>query len=192
MLRCENDFKPEIIFFTHNEKSFFILQLCQNPLLSLFREEIMAGIDILADEAISLKLNAGKSTSDDGNFYLNSCPVITFYKNADPQVIIVDFGTGCEGKDRKVRSGRIIITSTKFKNATAECIKTFEDFYVDGKKIEGTLSKTTTLNLEDHIIVAEVEEDIAITFSDNEGTTNRKASLIRRNELNIIGISVIT
>jgi len=151
-------------------------------------EEIMVDIDALADEAINLKLNTEKSASDEGDFYLNSCPVITIYKNADPQVIIIDFGTGCEGKDGKVRSGKIFITSSKFENATAERVKTFEDFYVDGKKVEGIINKTITINLEDHTKVAEVEEDITITFPDDEGTARRISSMIRKYELNVIGV----
>ncbi len=151
-------------------------------------EEIMVDIDALADEAINLKLNTEKSASDEGDFYLNSCPVITIYKNADPQVIIIDFGTGCEGKDGKVRSGKIFITSSKFENATAERVKTFEDLYVDGKKVEGIINKTITINLEDHTKVAEVEEDITITFPDDEGTARRISSMIRKYELNVIGV----
>jgi hypothetical protein len=152
-------------------------------------EEIMTGIDALSEEAVNLKLSEGKSAFDEGDFYLGTCPVITFYKNADPQVIIIDFGTACEGKDGKIRSGRIIITSEKFDDGTSLRTKTFDDFYTDGKKVEGTVSKTFTLIPEDHIRVAEIEEDITITFPDNEGTVSRKANLTRRNELKVIGIT---
>ncbi len=151
-------------------------------------EEIMTGIDALSEEAVNLKLNEGKSADDEGDFYLGTCPVITYYKNASPQVIIIDFGNGCEGKDGKVRSGRIIITSEKFDNFTTVRTKTFDDFYVDNKKVEGTVVKNFTLNPEDHIRVAEIEEDITITFPENEGTVSRKANLTRRNELKVIGI----
>ncbi len=151
-------------------------------------EEIMTGIDALSEEAINLKLNEGKSADDEGDFYLGTCPVITFYKNADPQVIIIDFGNGCEGKDGKIRSGRIIITSEKFDNFTAVRNKTFDDFYVDNKKVEGAVVKNFTINPEDHIRVAEIEEDITITFPDDEGTVSRKSNLTRRNELKVIGI----
>jgi len=151
-------------------------------------EEIMVEIDALSEEAINLKLNTGKSVSDEGDFYLNSCPVITLYKNSDPQVIIIDFGAGCEGKDGKVRSGRIIITSAKFENATTERVKTFENFYVDGKKVEGTVNKTITFSREDHTKVAEVEEDITITFPDDEGTARRISSMTRQYELKVLGL----
>ena len=95
-------------------------------------EEIMVELDAMADEALSLKLNEGKSAVVEGDFYLSSCSVITIDNTSYPKVITIDFGTGCTGKDGKVRSGKIIITSTSFIDATSERIKTFEDFFVDG------------------------------------------------------------
>ncbi|MCE5347528.1 MAG: hypothetical protein LLG13_14760 [Bacteroidales bacterium] len=152
-------------------------------------EEIMVEVDALVEEAIDLKLNTEKSGIDDGDFYLNSCPIITYYKNADPQVIIIDFGTGCQGKDGKVRSGKIMISSSKFENATAERVKTFDDFYVEGKKVEGVVNKTITVDREDHIKVAEIEEDLTFIFPDDGGTAQRKAIMTRKYELNTLGVA---
>jgi hypothetical protein len=167
--------------FTADENELLVSQ-------ETLAEEIMVELDALAEEAINLKLNTTKEASDEGEFYLSSCPVITIYKNSDPQVVIIDFGTGCEGKDGKVRSGKIFITSEKFENATAERVKTFEDFYVDGKKVEGTVSKTITISLEDHTKVAEIEEDITITFPDDEGSAHRVSDITRQYELNLFGV----
>ena len=167
--------------FSMDENELLVMQ-------ETLTEEIMVEVDALAEEAINLKLNEGKSANDEGDFFVNSCPVITIYKNSDPQVIIIDFGTGCEGKDGKVRSGKIIITSSKFENATAERLKTFEDFFVDGKKVEGIVNKTITISLDDHTKTAILEEDITITFPDDEGTARRISSMTRKYELKIPGV----
>ncbi|MBN2864249.1 MAG: hypothetical protein JXN62_13860 [Bacteroidales bacterium] len=151
-------------------------------------EEILLDLDAIADEAINLKLNEGKSAVTEGDFYLGSCSVITIDNTSDPKVITIDFGTGCTGKDGKVRSGKIIITSTSFVNATSERIKTFEDFYVDGRKVEGVVNKTITISREDHSKVAEILEDITITSPEEGGTAHRVASLIREYQFNLLGL----
>jgi len=66
-----------------------------------------------------------------------------------PKVITIDFGTGCLGKDGKLRKGKIISTYTGPMfipgNTTTT---TFEDYNVDSFKIEGThmVENTSTSN----------------------------------------------
>lgn len=151
-------------------------------------EEIMVEVDAMADEAVGLKLNESKSVDYDGGSYFSSCSVITIDNTKDPKVITIDFGTGCEGKDGKVRSGKIIITSVSFDDAISERTKTFEDFYVDGRKIEGTVHKRITINRENHSRVAEIEEDITVTFPDEGGTAHRLTALTREYQYNIPGV----
>ncbi len=151
-------------------------------------EEILLEFDALSDEAVSLKLDAGKSDVAEGDFYLTSCSVITIDNTMDPKIITIDFGTGCTGKDGKVRSGQIIITSTSFENASAERVISFRDFFVDGRKIEGVVNKTITLDSQDHSRVAEILENITVTFPDEAGQCHRVASLIREYHFNKPGI----
>jgi len=151
-------------------------------------EEILVEVDAMADEAVYYKLNEGKSASVENHFYISSCSVITIDNTSDPRIITIDFGTGCTGKDGKSRSGKIIITATSFMDATSERKKTFEDFYVDGRKVEGVVNKTITINREDHSRVAEISEDITITFPEEGGTARRVASLIREYQFNIHGL----
>ncbi len=151
-------------------------------------EQILVEVDAMADEALSLKLNEGKSAVVEGDFFLSSCSVITIDNTSDPKVITINFGTGCTGKDGKVRSGKIIITSTSFTDATSERVKTFENFYVDGRKVEGSVNKTITVDRQDHSRVAEILEDITITFPDEVGTAHRVASLIREYQFNKPGV----
>ena len=59
------------------------------------------------------------------------------------KTIIIDFGEGCEGPHGRVRSGKIIITYTdrKFVSGAVHTM-TFENFYIDGKMVEGKRTRT--------------------------------------------------
>lgn len=151
-------------------------------------EETLLELDALADEAVNLKLNEGKSAVTEGDFYLSSCSVITIDNTSDPKVITIDFGTGCTGKDGKFRSGKIIITASSFVDATSERIKTFEDFYVDGRKVEGVVNKTIIIDREDRSRVAEIMEDITIIFPDEGVTAHRVAGLTREYRFELPGV----
>ena len=60
-----------------------------------------------------------------------------------PIIITIDYGEGCVGKHGRERKGKIIInyTDRRFVPGAVHVI-TFEDFYVDGKKVEGTRIRT--------------------------------------------------
>ena len=151
-------------------------------------EQTLVDLDALVDEAIGLKLLGLKSAAIDGFYYVNSCPVITMNLNATPKVMTIDFGTGCKGKDGKERSGKIIVTSTSLENFTIQRTKTFENFFVEGKKIEGTVTRTLTFDREDHSKVAIVKEDVTITFPDNGGKASRKSNMTREYQLFVLGV----
>ena len=94
----------------------------------------------------------------------NSCPVITYYRNSEPRKMIIDFGSECEGKDGKVRSGKIILISSSFEDMMVTRTKTFENFSVDGRGIDGQITKTFALVRENHSRIAEVAEELTITI----------------------------
>jgi hypothetical protein len=152
-------------------------------------EQTLVDLDALVDEALGIQFSFLKSTaSSEGDYYVNKCPVITSNLTANPKVVTIDFGTSCTGKDGKVRSGKILVSSTSVENFAFTRTKTFDNFYVDGKKIEGTITKSITLNREDHSKVAQVVEDVTITFPDNKGKATRKATLTRDYQLNVLGV----
>ena len=66
-------------------------------------EETLSDIDMLVDEALNLNFGGLKSAVIESS-YLGNCPVVTVNKDASPQVMILDFGTSCTGKDGKIRS----------------------------------------------------------------------------------------
>jgi hypothetical protein len=150
-------------------------------------EQSLVDLDALVEEALGIQLPFLKSATTDGNYYVNKCPVITADLTSTPKTITIDFGTGCTGKDGKVRSGKIIVTSATLENFSRETVRTFDNFFVDGKKMEGSVIKTITLNREDHSRLANIKEDVTITFPDNGGKISRKADMTREYQLFILG-----
>lgn len=149
-------------------------------------EETLADLDLLVDEAVDSNFSLLKSGSMQSAAYLTDCPVITVYKTAVPQVITIDFGTACTGKDGKVRSGKIIVTSTSFNTFPSVRDKSFDNYMVDGKKVEGSIAKTITKDQENNIRTAVIQENITITFPDGEGKATRVANLTRQYQRNTL------
>src|SRR5659263_355049 len=74
----------------------------------------------------------------------------------------IDFGTSCTGKDGRVRSGKILVSATSFKIFPSVRQKTFENFMVDDRKIEGTVIKTIQKDATNLIRTATVKENITV------------------------------
>ena len=147
-------------------------------------EEALADVDLLVDEAVDSNFSLLKSATIESSAYLNDCPVITVDKTATPQVMTIDFGTACTGKDGKVRSGKITVTSTSFTTFPSVRDRSFDNYSVDGKKIEGSVTKTITKDQVNNIRTAVLQENITITFPNNEGTATRVANLTRQYQRN--------
>jgi len=143
-------------------------------------EEALSDIDLLADEAIDSNSGQLKSATFANALYLSDCAVVTINNTVSPKVITIDFGTSCIGKDGKIRSGKIIITSDSFTTFPSVRNKTFDNYYVEGKKIEGTVVKTITKDQENNIRTAVISENITINFSNGEGTATRIANFTRQ------------
>lgn len=55
-----------------------------------------------------------------------------------PKTITIDYGTGCKGRDGKVRSGKIItVYSRPLVEPGAQAVTEFDNYYVDSVKVEG-------------------------------------------------------
>ena len=72
----------------------------------------------------------------------DSCPTITIsHPEAGiwPKIVTVDFGSGCSGFYENTRSGRIIIgiSGPRLEAGTKRTV-TFEDYYFNGIRVEGT------------------------------------------------------
>lgn len=70
-----------------------------------------------------------------------SCATITH--NREEKVITIDFGEGCVGLDGVLREGKIIITYTAhYLIPGAVITKTFEEYFVNEKQVEGFITIT--------------------------------------------------
>jgi len=87
---------------------------------------------------------------------VDSCPSISVVTSGNPWplTVTIDYGTGCTGSDDIVRSGRIIITQSALRVETGSVrTLTFNDFYFNGVKLEGTYTVTNTgLNENNNIV----------------------------------------
>jgi hypothetical protein len=144
-------------------------------------ELLLSDLDAFSEEVIEDQLFRLKSATLGTTNEEDSCPVITWDRDSEPRQIIIDFGSECEGKDGKVRSGKIIITSSAFEDMMATRTKTFEDFLVDGRSINGQITKTITLIRENHSRIAEVNEEVTITLDDKAAV--RTGTMTRTHEL---------
>jgi hypothetical protein len=86
------------------------------------------------------RMNPGTSGE---NARVNACPdvTITHLNNLDPfpVKIVMDFGTGCVGRDGRTRSGKIIsIYSNRLFYPGAKATTIFDNYTVDSIKVQGT------------------------------------------------------
>jgi hypothetical protein len=65
--------------------------------------------------------------------------------NRFPLKVVIDFGAGCNGNDGKVRKGKIIIVYTgRLVQPGNSASLTFDGYYVDDTKVEGTQTISNT------------------------------------------------
>ncbi len=146
--------------------------------LETLAEEILLDIDGLVDEALELRFGPLKSAVAAEGDYLSGCPVVKVDSTAEAIILTLNFGEQCVGKDGKIRSGKIIVTSS-YADISKKRVKTFENFLVDGKKVEGIIEKSMTPQKEEHMKTATIVEDVTITFPENKGSIHRQTNLTR-------------
>ena len=86
-----------------------------------------------------------------------------------PKTVTVDYGTGCTGRDGKTRKGKMITTySAPMVKPGATAVTRFENFHVNGVKIEG-IHATKNNSTSDVRIFTRTVENGKLTFP-NGGT----------------------
>lgn len=75
-----------------------------------------------------------------------SCATVTVSSGAFPKTITLDFGNGCTNPNSNIeRSGIInIVLSDSFRLTGSTAVMTFDNYYVNGYKKEGTITWTNT------------------------------------------------
>ena len=150
-------------------------------------------VDALFDEVDDMALTEIK-TLDDNNYVASgfkstsvaACYTVTV-NHPDtvtfPKVVTIDFGEGCSvvfNGDTIIRSGQIIINiSNRWFVENAEQVMTFNNFYFNGARVEGTRTMTNNgLNERNRLEIATKLENGKVTFAENTFMT-RTASHIR-------------
>jgi hypothetical protein len=128
-----------------------------------------------------------------------SCAQITVDSTSNPKVLTLDFGTGCTGNDGRTRSGKIIITFTgRYRDAGTVITHTFDNYYVNGNKVEGTKIVTNMgTNSAGHMYYKIEVKDAKITTAngvitwqslrEREWTAGENTASILDDEYNITG-----
>jgi hypothetical protein len=77
-----------------------------------------------------------------------ACPIVTVTRPdtaAFPKHIVIDFGTGCENQNGRVRAGKIIIDQTGYMNEEGSMRTiSLDSFYINDFHIEGTRTVSCT------------------------------------------------
>lgn len=110
----------------------------------------------------------------------DSCPLITITSPGQefwPRYIEINYGTGCTGLFDVVRSGKILITLSGPRGTTgSERVLTFDNYYVNGAKVEGTFTiENLGPNNNQNAVFAATLEGGKITFPDNKVITREFA-----------------
>jgi hypothetical protein len=149
-------------------------------------DEILSDVDLIVDEAITAGESDNGSLNTDSTSYLTDCPTITIDKDKKNKVMTIDFGQSCTGKDGKVRSGKIIVTSEFLTRLSSAKNKAFENYFVDQKKIEGSVITNIVKDTTNNTVTSEIQEDITITFPENGVTAHRTSDMTRQKKRNVV------
>ncbi|MCC6690909.1 MAG: hypothetical protein IT235_05195 [Bacteroidia bacterium] len=113
-----------------------------------YAEATYGDVANIADEA-GQKGTVSNYKGPENTNLLTTCATVSFTNqvSTDQDTIVVDFGTfpGCYGPDGRQRAGQVIVYySGKYKTPGSSHTITFNNYYVDKNKVEGT--KTVTNN----------------------------------------------
>ena len=135
------------------------------------------------DDITSNMMGVAESTEGgrvDANGHDDRCKCAEITHDKEAQMIIIDFGDGCEDDNGVVRSGKIIINydGRRFIPGS-EWVTTFEDYYVNDRLIEGTRTVTNiSESLESNPTFHIVLEGGKVTWPDGTFAT-READKVR-------------
>jgi hypothetical protein len=145
-----------------------------------------AYVDALFDELDNFALSEIKILDDSDydipttkSTLVDKCYMVSvdhFDTTTFPKEITIDFGEGCSiafNGDTITRSGQVIITITnRWYLENAQHIMTFNNFYFNGARIEGTRTITNEgLNEKLHLMISVTLQNGKVTFNENSFVT---------------------
>jgi len=122
-----------------------------------------------------------------------SCATVNISpQNSFPKTIVIDFGTGCTSADGITRKGKINITlSDSVHHPGATAVMIFDNYYVLGFKVEGTITWTNTstpngISWTRQITNGRVIEPLGGYYWTHEGTKNVTQTAGANTPLNLL------
>jgi hypothetical protein len=138
-------------------------------------DDLFEDLDALSMEAI-METESGRISSE-GSLLINDCVSRTVERAQDQsfsKTVTLTFDGTCEGPKGRIRTGTMLIDhSINFMNSTYTLSTTFQDFSINGHKIEGT--RTLVYTAEENKVVS-----VNITLI-NGKITLEDGSVITRN-----------
>jgi hypothetical protein len=149
------------IFTLLSLTALFFLSACKKEKET--NEEVETTFQLSGDQAISESLaddanvvfleaafNAGLANGRSSQVLqstntLSCASVSVTPQNSFPKTIVIDFGAGCTSQDGITRKGKInIVLSDSVHHPGATAVMTFDNYYTENYKIEGTITWTNT------------------------------------------------
>lgn len=126
-------------------------------------------ISVISDEAYNYGELKSRGGSGGSSFMGDTVKII---RSKSDSTITIDFGSnGIVGKNGKVRKGKIIVKfSGGYKVIGSAITQTFENYYVNGKKVEGTRSITYKGDT-NGMPMWTIQSDLIITKTDGKKVT---------------------
>ncbi len=102
-------------------------------------EEVGLGGSIGVFGRSSVVNTAGRFEGTDSTQRCFTVTITPLAPGVFPKKVILDFGTGCKGKDGHIRRGKVITNfSGRMVEPGSKAITTFDGYYLDSTKIQGT------------------------------------------------------
>jgi hypothetical protein len=119
-------------------------------------------------ESSGSKISGGDSTT---------CFMVSYIQlngsNRFPLQVVIDFGAGCTGKDGRTRRGKIILEySGRLILAGNSATTTFEGYYLDSIKVQGTHKITNTSTLDKRSFTITISGAVLSKLNSNFTTWN--------------------
>lgn len=101
---------------------------------------------VFFEAAVNRNLVGGRTNQVFQSTKALSCATVNVTpQNSFPKTIVIDFGTGCSSLDGVTRKGKIsIMLSDSVRHPGATAVMSFDNYYVENYKIEGTITWTNT------------------------------------------------
>lgn len=129
--------------------------------------------DVCFNDFSNLLTEVMESESGLRSTNLLSCATVTVDTLAFPMTVAIDFGTGCTGSDNRTRSGIVYATFTgKYRDSLSVItITPSNNYYLEGRKIEGTKIITNKGHNSDGNLWFTVEVNNAVITDTSENWT---------------------